>query len=120
MGHPGMIIVDRRHYQELFNATGNQFSMMHAYIEDFHFPSVFRADIFEPIHANAIRSKLTHNIPVLTPQIVDEVSCSIDEEMGTITKRYFLFNVTYRRLDPDCCISSYFPNRREGKLACAC
>ena len=82
-----MIIVDPPRYQELFRATGNEFSMMQAYIEDFHFPSVFRADCFKPIHSNAIRSKLTHDIPILTPQIVDEVNYTIGEEMSHISER---------------------------------
>ena len=70
-GHPGMITVDRDHFDELFNVPNTDLHMMQAYLEDFHFPSVFRANIFDPVHSNAVRYKLTQNISALTPEIVE-------------------------------------------------
>jgi hypothetical protein len=102
-----MIIVDRDHYEELFNAADTDLHMMQAYLEDFHFPSVFRANIFDPVHSNAVRYTLTQNISALTPEIADELNTSIDEELGSrVTEGLDLILYANCRLDTNFSVSN--------------
>ena len=63
-GHAGMIIIDRGSYKDLFSAQDTELHFMHATLEDFDFRCVFRADIFNETHTNAVRFDLNRAIPV--------------------------------------------------------
>jgi hypothetical protein len=74
-----MIIVDRDSYKDLFGAPDTVLHFMHATLEDFDFRCVFRADIFNETHTDAVRFDLNRAIPAITPYIVDEVNVTMDE-----------------------------------------
>jgi hypothetical protein len=74
-----MIIVDRGSYQDLFNADDAELHFMHATLQDFDFRYVFRADIFNPTHTNAVRHDLNLAIRSITPSIVEEVNVTMKE-----------------------------------------
>ena len=77
-----MIIVDRASYKELFSAPNEELHFMHATLEDFDFTAVFRADIHNPTHTNAVKADLNSAIPSITPFIADEVQTMLDEDLS--------------------------------------
>jgi len=83
-GHAGMIIVDRDSYDDLFRAQDNELHFMRATLEDFDFRCVFRADIFNETHTNAIRYDLNRAIPAITSYILEEVKVAMDETLGVL------------------------------------
>ena len=90
-----MIIIDRDSYNDLFSAQDTELHFMHATLEDFDFRCVFRADIFNQAHTNAVRFDLNRAIPAITPHIVDEVNVTIDEILDPLITK----GIDFTKLD---------------------
>jgi hypothetical protein len=95
-----MIVVDRPHLKELFNAHESDLHFLSGAVEDADFSYSFKASVFESIHTRAIRLNLNHNLPCFTTDMVDELNAAIEDEFGNVVGKGMTgLDLAYQRLD---------------------
>ena len=84
--HPnGVIILGHKYLREFFDVGEDKFNFMEATFEHTDFRHIFKmGNIYDDWHVYIIRNQLTQNIPALMPDIVDEVTAVLNDEIDTI------------------------------------
>jgi hypothetical protein len=81
-----LVVVDRDHFQELFDAPEDRLSFGQSLIRANHFDYGFNGNVLNSYHAEVIRNRLTQNIQAKMPDIIDEVNAGFEDELEpTIT-----------------------------------
>ena len=80
-GSDGLVVVDRAHFQELFDAPEDRLSFNLALIKSGAFDYAFRSNIRNPYHVELIRNQLTQSIGTKMSDVMDELNASFDEEI---------------------------------------
>ena len=78
------MVVDRDHFQELFDGPEDRLSFGQSLIRVGHFDYGFNGNILNSYHADVIRNQLTQNIQAKMPDIVDEVNAGFANELEPI------------------------------------
>ena len=75
------MIIDQKHFHELFDATEDRLSFNKATLRRGHFNYAFKADILNTYHVDIIRKNLTQNTHGKMSDIVDELNASFADEL---------------------------------------
>lgn len=86
--HPsGLVVVDRDHIKELFSAPDSELNFLEAKLEHLDLRYTFKLDVHDDWHIDMIRNQLTQKISSLMPDIVDELTAAIGDELDlAVTK----------------------------------
>jgi hypothetical protein len=86
-GFSNLIVVDRGHVKEFFDAPEDHVSFTTAYFDGFSVDYLFRSNPRDSYHNRAIRGPMTHNLNANTPEIANEVNAALDDELGPIVTK---------------------------------
>jgi hypothetical protein len=83
--HPtGVVVMDRDHLKEVFEATDADLNFTEATLEHTDVRYTFRGNIYHAWHVPIVRNQLTQNLPALIPEMVDEMTSCIADEFETV------------------------------------
>lgn len=80
----GLVVIDRDHFQELFEAPEDQLSFNLALIKGGAFDYGFHGNVRNAYHADVIRNQLTQSLGGKMPDIVDELNAAFADELESI------------------------------------
>ncbi len=84
------MVVDRDHIKELFSAHDSELNFLEAKLEHLDLRYTFKIDIYDDWHIDMIRNQLTQKIPALMPDIVDELTAAIGDELDAIVMKGYI------------------------------
>jgi len=77
----GVIIVDRGHIKEMFQAPDSQLNFVQAILEEADFNTALRANGHNDYHKYVVRNQLTQNIASILPEMMEELELAFQEEL---------------------------------------
>jgi hypothetical protein len=83
--------LDHDRVKEIYTANENEMGYLKAAVEDTDFRFCFKADIFNMIHARAIKYNLNQNLASLMPEIVDELDAGMHDEFDSVVTNGVFF-----------------------------
>lgn len=115
----GVIVVDHAHLKELFDADDKVLDNIHLEENDFRYTS--RASLYSRLHINVIRNQLTQHIASMMPDIIDELSAVLGEDLDLLVKDGIRRPIrSYFILDFFCCVPKIFESCGENKSKSIC
>lgn len=118
----GVIVVDHAHLKEFFDADDKVLDNIQGLLEENDFRYTTRASLYSTFHINVIRNQLTQHIASMMPDIIDELSAVLGEDLDLLVKDGIRSHLIpyYCRLDFFCCIPEIFENCGESKSKGIC
>jgi hypothetical protein len=80
----GLIVVDRSHLKELFDAPSSKLAFFEAALEDIDFRYTFTGNSYNLYHVPVIRNQLTRGIQAFLPDICEEVGGAFNDDIGSL------------------------------------
>jgi len=85
LGRPsGLLVVDHDHLKEVFEAPNDEINFLEGLFGDTDFRHTFYGDVHNEYHVRVVRNQLTQNIASLIPDIVDELSVALADELDSV------------------------------------
>lgn len=82
----GVIVVDHAHLKELFEADDKILDNVQGILEENDFRYTTRASIYSTLHISVIRNQLTQHIASMMPDIIDELSAVLGEDLDLLAE----------------------------------
>ena len=82
----GVIVVDHAHLKEFFDADDKTLDNIQGLLEENDFRYTTRASLYSKFHINVIRNQLTQHIASMMPDIIDELSAVLGEDLDLLVK----------------------------------
>ena len=82
----GMIVVDHAHAKEFFDADDKILNNIQGILEEQDFRYTTQASIYSMFHVNVIRNQLTQHIASMMPDIIDELTAVLGEDLDLLVQ----------------------------------
>ena len=79
-----MIVVDRDHLKEVFDAPNSSLSFFEAALEDLDFRYTFRGNSYNLYHVPVIRNQLTRGISTFMPAVAEEIKSAFGDDIDPL------------------------------------
>jgi hypothetical protein len=79
-GSKGLIVVDRDHIKEFFDAPEGDLSFEAGFVDGLSLREMFNGDPSNDYHKRPLQGELTQNIAASMPYIIDELSAAFADE----------------------------------------
>jgi hypothetical protein len=103
----GLIVIDRAHLKEFFDAPNSKLNFFEAALEDIDFRYTFTGNSYNLYHVPVVRNQLTRGIQAFLPAIGEEVKGAFRDDIAPLlsgkgtTTRPVGTKRTYHRVDPN-------------------
>jgi hypothetical protein len=79
-----LIVVDRDHLRELFEAPDSSLNFFEAALEDLDFRYTFQGNSYNLYHVPVIRNQLTRGISTFMPAMAEEIKCAFGDDIDPL------------------------------------
>lgn len=83
----GVIVVDRAHLKELYDAPNSSLTFFEAALEDLDFVNTFTGNAYNLYHVPVIRNQLTRGIASHVPALVEEIRSAFEDDIDPLLKK---------------------------------